>query len=92
MKSHLALLLAQASYLNFFGLLLFILRTGKMWIQNLAQNLGTSLLVAIHKTSVRVLRIFPTIVSVTIFMVWLRSVHCLTIDYKFQVVPLLGCD
>ena len=82
MKSHLALILAQASYLNFCGLLLFILRTGKVWIQNLAQNLGTSLLVAIQ-TSVGVLRVFPTIVSATILMVWLCSVHSLTINFKF---------
>lgn len=91
MKSHLALILAQASYLNFCGLLLFILRTGKVWIQNLAQNLGTSLLVAIQ-TSVGVLRVFPTIVSATILMVWLCSVHSLTINFKFRVVPHLGCD
>ena len=62
MKSHLAFILAQASYLNFFRLLLFILRILKVWIQNLAQNLGTSLLVAIQ-TSVGVLRVFPTIFS-----------------------------
>lgn len=68
MKSHLALIFAQASYLNFCGLLLFILRTIKLWIQNLAQNLSTSLLVAIQ-TSVGVLRVFPTIVSDTILMV-----------------------
>lgn len=62
MKSHLALILAQASYLHFCRLLLFIQRILKVWIQNLAQNLGTSLLVAIQ-TSVGVLWVFPTIVS-----------------------------